>query len=127
SGNFSNTAPYQRLQLWNDAVGSTDIDDVAVSTSQTGPPPPPAPAISAINPASGPAAGGTAVTITGSNFSTAAGATTVAFGAAAGTGVSCASTTSCTATSPVGSGTVDVRATVGGQTSATSAADQFTY
>ncbi|HYK99546.1 MAG TPA: IPT/TIG domain-containing protein, partial [Candidatus Acidoferrales bacterium] len=88
---------------------------------------PPPPTVTAISPTSGPATGGTAVTITGTGFSTTAGATTVAFGPNAATGVSCATTTSCSATSPAGTGTVDVRVTVGGQTSATSAADQFTY
>jgi hypothetical protein len=88
----------------------------------------PAPTVSSIAPTSGPAAGGTAVTITGTGFSTTSGATTVAFGATAATGVSCATTTSCAATSPAhAAGTVDVKVTVGAQTSATSAADQFTY
>src|SRR6202035_5852832 len=127
SGNFANSAPYQRLQLWNDMVGSSDLDDVSVSTLQTAPPPPPAPTITGISPNSGPGTGGTVVTITGTNFSTASGATTVAFGGTAGTSVSCSSTTSCAASSPVGSGTVDVTATVGGQTSATGAVDLFTY
>jgi hypothetical protein len=85
------------------------------------------PAVTSLSPTSGPAGGGTVVTITGTNFSTSTGATTVAFGTTAGTSVSCASTTSCTATSPAGSGTVDVRVTVGGQTSAIVTADQFSY
>ncbi|MDP9320015.1 MAG: IPT/TIG domain-containing protein [Chloroflexota bacterium] len=86
-----------------------------------------APTITALSPTSGSTAGGTLVTITGTGFSTTPGATTVAFGAAA-TGVSCSTTTSCTATSPAhAAGTVDVRVTVGAQTSATSVADQFTY
>ena len=49
------------------------------------------------------------------------------FGVSAGTSVSCASTTQCTATSPAGSGTIDVTVTTAGGTSATSAADHFTY
>jgi large repetitive protein len=65
--------------------------------------------------------------ITGTKFSTAPGATTVAFGAAAPITATCGSTTSCTVTSPAGSGTVDVVVTVGGQTSAITAADRFTY
>ena len=32
SGNFATTAPYQRLQLWNDALGTADFDDVVVGT-----------------------------------------------------------------------------------------------
>jgi hypothetical protein len=84
--------------------------------------PPPAPTISSITPTSGPAAGGTTVTVTGSNLT----GGSVAFGTAAATGVSCAAS-SCTATSPAGSGTVNVTVTTAGGTSATSAADQFTY
>ena len=90
-------------------------------------PPPPLPTVSAITPTSGPAGGGTVVTITGTGFSTTAGATTVRFGATAASGVSCASATSCSATSPAGSGAVDLTVTVGGLTSATSGADVFTY
>jgi uncharacterized repeat protein (TIGR01451 family) len=83
------------------------------------------PTVTAINPTSGSGAGGTVVTIIGTNF--VVGATTVVFGGSAGTSVTCASITQCTATSPAGSGTVDVRATTAGGTSATSASDQFTY
>jgi hypothetical protein len=67
------------------------------------------------------------VTVTGTGFATATGATSVRFGTNAATGVSCASATTCSATSPAGSGTVDVTVTVAGLTSPTSAADQFTY
>jgi heme-binding NEAT domain protein len=87
------------------------------------PAPPPAPVVTKISPTSGPAAGGTVVTITGTNLS---GATAVRFGTAAATGVTCTAT-SCTATSPAGTGTVDVTVTTPGGTSATSAADKFTY
>src|SRR5205085_9760917 len=80
-------------------------------------PPPPTPILSGTNPTSGPGAGGTSVTINGSNFSTVPGATTISFGSSAGTGVSCLSSTSCTVTSPPGSGVVDIRVTVGGQSS----------
>jgi hypothetical protein len=83
------------------------------------------PTVMAINPTTGPKAGGTVVTITGTNF--VVGATTVAFGGSAGTNVTCASITQCTATSPSGSGTVDVTVTTAGGTSATSTADRFTY
>jgi hypothetical protein len=51
---------------------------------------------------------------------------TVAFGPNAATSVTCGAT-SCTATSPAGTGTVDVKVTTTGGTSATSSADQFTY
>jgi glucose/arabinose dehydrogenase len=86
-----------------------------------------APTVTSISPTSGPSVGGTAVTITGTGFSTTPGATTVKFGATSATAASCSNSTSCVATSPAGSGTVDVTVTVGGVTSATSAADRFTY
>ncbi|MGH9921002.1 MAG: IPT/TIG domain-containing protein, partial [Nitrososphaerales archaeon] len=85
----------------------------------------PAPTVSAINPTSGPVAGGSVVTITGTNFATASGATNIDFGSSASSTVSCSSTTSCTATSPAGTGTVDVTVTTAGGT-ATSPV-QFTY
>jgi hypothetical protein len=64
------------------------------------------------------------VTITGTGF---AGATAVAFGATNATSFTVNSATSITATSPAGTGTVDIRVTTAGGTSATSAADQFSY
>ncbi|NCU11270.1 MAG: autotransporter domain-containing protein, partial [Sphingomonadaceae bacterium] len=85
---------------------------------------PPAPAVTALSPASGPEAGGTAVTITGTNFT---GTSAVTFGAAAAPSFTVNSATSITATSPAGTGTVNVRVTTGGGTSATAAANQFTY
>lgn len=85
------------------------------------------PDVARLDPENGPVSGGTAVTITGLNFGAVSGATTIAFGAAAATNATCSSTTQCTATSPAGGGMVDVRVTVGGQTSATSSSDQYTY
>jgi uncharacterized protein YhjY with autotransporter beta-barrel domain len=83
-----------------------------------------APVVSSISPTFGPAAGGASVNITGSNF---IGATAVTFGATAATGFTVNSATQITATAPSGTGTVDVRVTTVGGTSATNAADQFTY
>ena len=74
--------------------------------------------------AQGPAAGGTSVTITGHNFAPGA---TVRFGSAAATNVVVRSSTSITATSPPGSGTVDVIVTTTRGSSAVSPADEFTY
>ncbi|GAC1569920.1 MAG: hypothetical protein NVS3B18_01590 [Candidatus Dormibacteria bacterium] len=87
----------------------------------------PPPTVSSISPTSGPGGGGTTVTVNGTGFSTTAGATTVKFGSNAATGVSCTSTTACSATSPAGGGVVDVTVTVGGSTSAPVSADQFNY
>ena len=81
-----------------------------------------APVVTGISPTTGSPTGGTSVTITGSDLSGA----TVAFGSAAAT-VTADSATSVTATAPAGTGTVDVTVTTAGGTSATSAADQFTY
>jgi len=84
-----------------------------------------APTVTGISPSNGSMAGGTTVTITGTNLT---GASAVTFGTAAGTIVSITSGTSITATSPAGSaGAVDVTVTTAFGTSATNTADQFTY
>ena len=131
------------------------------------------PTVTSISPASGPAGGGTTVTINGTGFSTVAGQTTVQFGsvqaqiaappsegamnraptsatsttpvgaqglaplppagatsaqpATGSVSVACPSSTLCYAITPAGTGAVDVTVTAGGQTSATSSADRFTY
>ncbi len=82
------------------------------------------PSVAALSPTSGPEAGGTAVTITGTNFTAPA---TVAFASNAAIAVSVVSATKITATSPPGSGTVDVTVTTSAGTSATSTADKFAY
>jgi hypothetical protein len=86
----------------------------------------PAPAVTSVSPTSGPIAGGTTVTVTGTNFT---GATAVDFGATPGTGVVVnGAGTSLTVTSPaVSAGTVEVTVVTPEGTSATSAADSFTY
>lgn len=84
----------------------------------------PAPTVTSVSPSSGPSAGGSSVTITGTGFT---GATAVKFGATNAGSVVVNSATSITATSPAGSGTVDITVTTPGGTSTTSAADQFTY
>ena len=82
------------------------------------------PTVTSVSPTSGPTAGGTSVTITGTGFT---GATAVDFGTTAAT-ITANTGTSITATSPAGSaGTVDVTVTTPGGTSATSTADQYTY
>lgn len=83
-----------------------------------------APVVSSISPARGASAGGTVVTINGSGFTAPA---SVRFGSAAASFVTINSATQIVATAPAGTGTVDVTVTTLGGTSATSAADQFTY
>ncbi len=84
----------------------------------------PPPTVTGINPTSGPNAGGTTVTITGSNFT---GATSVSFGTTATSNFTVDSDTQITVVNPAGSGTVDVTVTTPEGTSATSTADQFSY
>ena len=83
------------------------------------------PTVTRVSPSSGPAAGGTSVTIAGTNFT---GATAVSFGGTAASTYTVTSATSITATSPAGSGAVDVTVTIpGGGTSATNSSDVFKY
>jgi hypothetical protein len=99
------------------------------------------PAVTGLSTTGGPA--GTAVTVTGRNFSGAAGHLQVLFGSTPATSVTIVDDTHVTATAPAGSGTVHVRVQsgvgdpndssninspiFGYGISATSAADQFTY
>jgi IPT/TIG domain/FG-GAP-like repeat len=83
-----------------------------------------APSVTSISPAVGPAIGGTSVTITGSNFTI---GSTVQFGGNHGQNVIFINSTQLAVFSPPGCGTVDVTVTNDVATSATSAADQFTY
>ncbi len=85
----------------------------------------PAPRLTSVSPTSGPAAGGTSVTIAGTGFT---GATGVSFGGTPARSFTVVSSTSITATSPTASaGTVDVTVKNSGGASATSARDQFTF
>jgi len=85
--------------------------------------PPPPPTVSTVVPSSGPTAGGTAVTITGTNLSS---TTSVTFGGTAATSFTVGSATQVTATTPAhAAGAVDVVVTTSGG-SATSTAG-FTF
>jgi YVTN family beta-propeller protein len=82
-----------------------------------------APTVASVSPNTGSTAGGNTVTVTGTDLTGA----TISFGATSATAVSCTAT-SCTVTAPAhAAGTVDVKATTPGGTSATSAADHYTY
>jgi subtilase family serine protease len=83
------------------------------------------PVVTSLSPTSGPTAGGTSVTITGTAFT---GASAVKFGATSATTYTVNSATQITATDPAGTGVVDVTVTTpSGGTSTTSSADHFTY
>ena len=86
---------------------------------------PPAPTVSGISPHVGPLAGGTTVTISGTNLS---GATGVKFGGATAS-FTVNSDTGITATAPAAAsaGSVHVTVTTAGGTSATGSADRYTY
>ena len=101
---------------------TSDTTRVTSGPYQGGGPQPPA--VTSISPTSGSAAGGTTVTINGSNFTN---ATAVAFGPNTATSFSVNSDTQITAISPAGSGAVDVTVTSLAGTSATGAPDRFTY
>jgi hypothetical protein len=118
-----------------DGTSATTFAD-AFTYDAPPPSPPPAPAssaaahdlptITAISPGTGPASGGTVITITGTNF--VVGWTTANFGASAATAVNCSSNTSCTAMSPARPpGTVEVRVVTSVGTSALGGADQFSF
>ncbi len=80
--------------------------------------------VTGLSPTTGPAAGGTLVTITGTGFT---GATVVDFGTTAATNVTVVSDSTITADSPAGTGVENVTVTTPSGTSAISTASQFTY
>jgi len=100
------------------------VRDPAIWSQTASPPPPNAPTVSSLAPASGPPAGGTAVTITGTNFT---GATSVQFGGVPATSFTVDSATQITATSPAATGTIDVTVTTSAGTSAASLQGEFAY
>lgn len=83
----------------------------------------PTPAVTQVSPSSGPASGGTSVTVTGTAFTD---ASQVAFGGTPAAFV-LDGPTQLTVTSPPGVGAADITVTTPTGTSATSPADQFSY
>jgi hypothetical protein len=112
----------------NTQVGVTLVVTGSTPTPTPSPSPSPSPiatpTVTRISQASGPSNGGTNLTITGTGFSN---ATSVSFGKTPASKFNIVSDTQIIATSPAGSGTVDVTVTSPGGTSATNSADQFTY
>jgi alpha-tubulin suppressor-like RCC1 family protein len=84
----------------------------------------PTPSIASIEPAVGPAGGGTSVTITGQYLGE---ATAVQFGSVSATHIERVSETTLKANAPAGSGSVNITVTTAFGTSAATPADQFTY
>jgi cyclophilin family peptidyl-prolyl cis-trans isomerase len=82
------------------------------------------PTVTGVSPVGGAKAGGTTVTITGTNLN---GASAVDFGTTAVTSFTSDSADQIVLVSPAGTGTVDVTVVTVGGTSATSKADQFEY
>jgi rhamnogalacturonyl hydrolase YesR len=112
TGSYSATAPL--------GSGQWIMQMVAFRTSSGGST---TPTVTSVSPNSGTTAGGTAVTITGTNFATGA---TVTFGGTAAISVVVGSSTSITATTPVGTpGAVTVTVTLNGQSG--SLTSGFTY
>jgi hypothetical protein len=123
-----------RFALASFAPGQTGPDSATIASNAYQPPYRVAihaslmllPTVSTIDPAAGPAAGGTQITVTGTGFSH---ASAVSFGTAAATGLAVVSDTQLTVISPPGTAgdSVDVTVTTPAGASAASAADLFTY
>ncbi|HEX3793996.1 MAG TPA: IPT/TIG domain-containing protein [Acidimicrobiales bacterium] len=119
NGLNTGTRYYFEVKAINAKGGSSPSSEDAATTASV------APTVTGVSPASGPAAGGTTVTITGSNFN---GATKVLIGTVAATSFSVVSSTQITAVSPAqAAATHNVFVTTPGGTSAAVAADSFTY
>jgi hypothetical protein len=86
----------------------------------------PSPTVTSISPTSGPMAGGTAVTVNGTNLT---GLVSVTFGGLAASAITVNSSTQLTATAPAATvpGPVDVVVTTNGGSSPTSSADLYTF
>jgi hypothetical protein len=124
STSITATAPYQAAGMVDITVRTLAGTSTAVTGdhySYTGT----APTVTAISPTSGPAPGGTIVTITGTNLN---GATQVKFGATAASSFSIISSTQITANAPAltAGNTYDITVVTPYGTSGTSSADQFT-
>jgi hypothetical protein len=105
-------------------VGGTSTTTPADQFTYTTVANPLAPTVTKVAPKFGPPAGGTAVTITGTNFT---GTTAVDFGATPVGAFRVTSPTSITTTAPPGTDTADITVTNPFGTSSTSSADTFSY
>ena len=113
-----------KIEVWVTGPGGTSIKRRQDRFTFVAKPPPP-PTVSAIRPSSGPTTGGTAVTVTGTNFT---GATSVRFGTAKASSFTVDSATTISAMTAAGAaGTVNVTVTTPGGTSPTNSVDHFTF
>ena len=103
------------------AAGTDDVDGLLETASVSN-----LPSVTDVSPTTGPATGGTNVTVAGTNFTP---ASTVSFGGTYATTTTYVSGNELQATAPVSSkgGTVDVTVTAGGLTSRASSSDLFSY
>jgi alpha-tubulin suppressor-like RCC1 family protein len=107
-----------------EAIGISDVNGISAGHEYSLAFGPAAPAVTGVSPTQGLEAGGTSVSIAGTNFSEGA---TVAFGSTSATKVTVNSTSSITAVAPAGTGTVDVTVTTPEGTSSINPADRFKY
>jgi phospholipase C len=121
------------LGMFNFTAKGSELAEPLFLNAQTGEPS--FPVEGSISPSTGPSDGGTTVTISGMNFSTTTGGTTVYFGMRRATDVSCAASTTlsapatvCTVVAPPGSAGASVPIQIDvGRTSAVDDAGEYTY
>ena len=117
-GSLIDTASGSVFSISYQADGGNAVVLTALATVLT------IPSVTGLLPAQGPNAGGTQVSITGTNL---AGASAVDFGSVQVTSFASDTSDEITLLSPAGSGTVDVTVVTPNGTSVTSPADQFNY
>ena len=110
--------------LWTEDVYQYEAARVQLAQALGFAPAGTVPSITGLSPSSGLNAGGTSVSIAGTNFT---GATEVQFGGVEAAGFTVNSATSITAVSPPGSGAVDVQVFGPGGGSLPNSSDQYTY
>jgi hypothetical protein len=119
---YSSSGVFLQTLVASSSFPNTGPGESGISTSQLALALPPV--VTGVSPTQGPVAGGTTVTITGTNLG---GATQVSFGSTVVTNFLSDTPTQITLVSPAGTGTVDVQVTTANGISATTTADQFAY
>jgi hypothetical protein len=119
---FTPAAPGKQIVMYS--VSSNSVTHPVFGIAASGSGGFSGPQVTGVIPSSGPAAGGTAVTLHGSGFT---GATAVNFGAQAATGLVVDSDTQIRAVTPPGGGLVNVTVVTPAGTTAVNPASQFSY